>query len=343
MTGAEVTADFFAVLGVVPYLGSTFREEHQRPGTRAAILSRRLWERRYGGDPKLVGGTVVIEGEAYTVLGVMPAGFSFPENAECWTVLTMTEDGMKVARQPGGSVSVQPARLRGIGRLTPDGTIEAAQLEGQRCWRDVRRCRPPFSSSACRTCSSVQFARLLLILQGAVLLLLTMVCGNVISLLLARGESRRRELAVRLALGRAGGDSSARRSRKRPSRGRRCGVERRDRLLAHRGIQDARPAEVPRLNEVELDGVVNASSCGTLGVGRAGVRRAAGVARSRGYAETSRCVPSDRARCTRRTRRCALWSSCGSPRRWFCSPGARSGQAVWRLTRVRSGLARRVS
>src|SRR5438874_2081115 len=129
VTAAEVTSDFFAVLGAAPYLGSAFREEHQHPGTRAVILSRHLWERRYGSDPGIIGKTVGIEGEPYSVLGIMPAGFSFPENAECWTALTMTADGMRVVRQPSGSVSVQPARLRGLGRLGPNATLDAVQLE----------------------------------------------------------------------------------------------------------------------------------------------------------------------------------------------------------------------
>ena len=200
VTVGEVTSDFFRVLGSTPYLGATFREEHQRPGAHFTILSHRLWQRRYHGDPELIGSTVALDGQLYTVVGIMPRLFSFPQNADCWIALTMTDEGVREVRHPGGTVSVQPARMRGIGRLAEGATTDSVAQEGVRV---LTRPAVPITVHVMTLQNMLvgPVRPLLLILQGAVLLLLLMVCANITSLLLARGEGRRHELALRLALG----------------------------------------------------------------------------------------------------------------------------------------------
>src|SRR5438105_4200061 len=86
LDGAEVSASFFDVLGVRPSLGRGFAAEENEPGhTKVAVLGHRLWRERFGGDPAAVGQTLQLDRETYTVVGVAPSGFSFPEGAELWT------------------------------------------------------------------------------------------------------------------------------------------------------------------------------------------------------------------------------------------------------------------
>jgi putative ABC transport system permease protein len=342
VTVGEVTSDFFRVLGSAPYMGSTFREEHQRPGTYFAMLSYRLWQRRYHGDPELVGRTVALDGQPYIVVGIMPRLFSFPQNADCWIALTMTDEGVREVRHAGGTVSVQPARMRGIGRLVESATTDSVAQEGVRL---LNRPGVPVTVHVTTLQNMLvgPVRPLLLILQGAALLLLLMVCANITSLLLARGEGRRHELALRLALG--AGRLRLVRQALSESALLACAGALGSFALAHwltTGFKELAPPQVPRLADVDID---------------AGVL-AFGVAFSALTALVCGGLPA--ARALRSTADVASLRSGGT------GPGARGGRAwglrtlviaqvaaslillsgalvlvdaVWRLTRLETGFA----
>src|ERR1017187_8071746 len=97
---AHVSAGFFTVMGRVPALGRTFTADENAPGApRVAILSYGLWQRRFGGDPRLVGRTIRIDGEAWSVAGIMPSGFAFPSGTQLWVPLALEPEARQVRRE----------------------------------------------------------------------------------------------------------------------------------------------------------------------------------------------------------------------------------------------------
>ncbi|MFP4624881.1 MAG: ABC transporter permease [Gemmatimonadota bacterium] len=192
------TGSLFGVLGVEPALGRVFGPEEARPGgDRVVVLSHRLWLNRMGGGD-VVGRTVSLDGEPYTVAGVMPEGFTFPlESGELWVPLH--EDASTWHRARGG--------LSAVGRLAPDVDVRQlnAQLEvvSARILEDHPQSHEWTAVSA--TLPDVEYGsdlRLMLYtLLGAVVLLLLIASINISNLLLARSTGRRQEVAVRAALG----------------------------------------------------------------------------------------------------------------------------------------------
>ena len=91
--GAAITWDMFPILGVQPVLGRHFRADDDRPGAEPVVmLSHEVWQRRYQGDPNIIGRSVTVNGRPHTVVGVMPIGFSFPENQKIWIPLGPTAE-----------------------------------------------------------------------------------------------------------------------------------------------------------------------------------------------------------------------------------------------------------
>jgi predicted permease len=200
LDGAAVTADLFPVLGVAPALGGAFDEGDDREGAAGKlVLSHALWQTQFGADPEVVGRKAVLDDEAYTVVGVMPAGFQFPSReTRFWRPLRIGRDDAE-ARDNWF--------LKVVGRLRPGRTLEEARAEMKAIGARLEREYPQTNARNGVTVVSLRDevpgrARLLLVaLVGAALCLLLIACTNLASLLLARAMARRRELAVRSALG----------------------------------------------------------------------------------------------------------------------------------------------
>jgi putative ABC transport system permease protein len=200
--GAVVSADLFEMLGASPQLGRTFRSSEYAPGQPIAIvLSDRLWRERFGADPGIVERAIELDHKPAIVVGVMPPGFEFPiasARAELWSTIAVGDGSL--ASQRGVHY------LSGIGRLAPRVSVEQAQAElstivgalnAQYPENDPRGVlvRPELAELVADVRSEW------LMLFGGAGSLLLIACGNVVNMLLARATSRRRELAVRFALG----------------------------------------------------------------------------------------------------------------------------------------------
>ena len=210
LSGARITADFFTLLGVEPFLGRSFLREEDRPGGRKAVLlSYELWQRRFGSNSKTIGSTLQLDGDLYTIVGVTPAGFRFPDDDfRAQVFLPMLVARVADWKSPDPN---QFRLLRALARLRPGVTPEQARAELTALVRAEAELEPP-QFKRMRTGMEVRITPLserlaaparpiLLILLSSVALLLIMSCVNVAGMQLARGATRQRELAVRAALG----------------------------------------------------------------------------------------------------------------------------------------------
>ena len=192
--GSQVSSDLFAVMKVPPLHGRWFTREEDLPNAPPVIaLSYSLWQRRFGGDPSIVGTAITIDGQARTVVGVMPEGFTYPGASQAWIPV-----GVPPAATPAGNF------LRLAGRMKPGTTVEQVQSDlsavsdaynrANNIQRDVKVW--PLHEILVTT-----NRRALLVLQGAVAFVLLVACANVANLLLARSVHRHREVAIRSAMG----------------------------------------------------------------------------------------------------------------------------------------------
>jgi putative ABC transport system permease protein len=197
-SGNSISPSLFPLLGMHPVAGRAFLEGEDKPQSQpVAMISEGLWRRRFGGDPSLIGSTLTLNGIAYTVVGIAPAGLAILANGDVLTPMVI---------DPGRELRLNHV-ITTVGRLKPGVTLAQAQAEMDTVFSRLAQQYPEIKDWGIRL---VEFSRwfvpdslraALLVVMGTVSLVLLIACANVANLFLARASSRQREAAIRTAVG----------------------------------------------------------------------------------------------------------------------------------------------